>query len=240
MPDFASSTLWRISAFERQRASGSIADAGPSLLPSTLMTDLRRLEATHSNDALEVIATCLRHQESALLYLGLGPLVWPVTLFPHERMYHAPRAVEELGGTAALASVKVLSAERPGLRPPGHFARDRIGALHKYHPLEALTWAVALYGPRHEVLQEIGGRSAYRLAPGRAGDLSHAPGALASATQRLREASVALRDIARWPGMSLERASRMLNALYLDGALMVTRSHPAARDEPQGWWARRR
>jgi hypothetical protein len=34
----------------------------------------------------------------------------------------------------------------------------------------------------------------------------------------------------------------MLNALYLTGALMVSRSHPAARSEPRGWrgWLGRR
>ena len=35
--------------------------------------------------------------------------------------------------------------------------------------------------------------------------------------------------------MTVERASRLLNALYLCGALMVTRSHPAARHAPAGW-----
>jgi hypothetical protein len=37
--------------------------------------------------------------------------------------------------------------------------------------------------------------------------------------------------MAAWPGMSAERASRLLNALYLVGGLMVMRTHPAARDE---------
>jgi hypothetical protein len=35
--------------------------------------------------------------------------------------------------------------------------------------------------------------------------------------------------------MSVERASRLLNALYLNGALLVSRSHPAARDAPVKW-----
>ena len=39
-----------------------------------------------------------------------------------------------------------------------------------------------------------------------------------------------LRDIANWPGMSTDRACRLLNALYLTSALMVMRSHPAARE----------
>ena len=32
--------------------------------------------------------------------------------------------------------------------------------------------------------------------------------------------------------VGLERASRLLNALYLASNLIVTRSHPAARPEP--------
>jgi hypothetical protein len=38
-------------------------------------------------------------------------------------------------------------------------------------------------------------------------------------------------DTAKWPGMSHDRACRLLNALYLTSALMVMRSHPAARAE---------
>jgi len=37
--------------------------------------------------------------------------------------------------------------------------------------------------------------------------------------------------VAGWPGMSIERASRVLNALYLASSLMVTRTHPAARHQ---------
>jgi len=50
---------------------------------------------------------------------------------------------------------------------------------------------------------------------------------------------VPLRTIAGWPGMSHERASRLLNALYLGSELMITRSHPAARESASkglfGW-----
>ena len=57
-------------------------------------------------------------------------------------------------------------------------------------------------------------------------------GAMGSAAIRLRRETVALRDIAGWPGMSVERASRLVNALYLTGGLLVTRTHPAARADP--------
>jgi hypothetical protein len=61
-------------------------------------------------------------------------------------------------------------------------------------------------------------------------------GAIGSAMERLRHGSAPLRQIATWPGMSNERASRMLNALYLVSTLMVSRSHPAARDESRSGW----
>ena len=48
----------------------------------------------------------------------------------------------------------------------------------------------------------------------------------------LRREPAALRKIALWPGMSVERGSRLLNALYLTSNLMVTRSYPSAQPEP--------
>ncbi len=56
-------------------------------------------------------------------------------------------------------------------------------------------------------------------------------GAMGAAAERLRREAASLREIASWPGMTTERASRLLNALYLCESLMVTRTHPAARDE---------
>lgn len=240
MADFKDSTLWRISEFERVRAAGgqvsSIAVSGPTLLPTTLLDDLRQLQREGTpNDVLEVMAACLRHRESALLYLECGPYVWPVTLFPSQHLYHSPRDVPEVGQTIGLSRLKLISVERPGVRPPGHSMHERVAAQEKYHPMPALLWAVALNGPRSTLLSEIGGRAAYRLAPGRADDMAAPPGALAPAVARLRKTATSLRDMATWPGMSLERASRLLNALYLTDALMVTRSHPAARNEPAPW-----
>jgi hypothetical protein len=43
--------------------------------------------------------------------------------------------------------------------------------------------------------------------------------------------------MAQWPGFERERATRLLNGLYLQGGLMVSRTHPAATNE--GWAAGR-
>ena len=128
------------------------------------------------------------------------------------------------------------------MKPPGDAMHERIARSDRYHPLSAFLWGVALQGPRTTLLTEISGRVAYRLASSSVEDLPPSLGALSSAVGRLRNEAASLRDVAGWPGLSVERASRLLNALYLTGALMVSRSHPAARSEPRGWrgWLGRR
>lgn len=232
MKDFEHSTLWRISAFERLRASDP--DDPPAMLPTTLLADLDHLQRDPANDdLLEVVAACLRHHEPALLYLAFGAHVWPVTLFPAHWLYHARHEPQALGPQAELAQLRVIRAERPGVRPPGHWMFERVAAAHDYRPLRPLLWTLALHGPRRVVLTEIGGRAAYRMTSTGASDRPPPTGALGPAMQRLRQDAASLHDMQHWPGMSLERAARLLNGLYLTGGLMVTRSHPAARDEPQ-------
>ena len=48
---------------------------------------------------------------------------------------------------------------------------------------------------------------------------------------RLRREVASLREIAALPGMGRSRATRLLNALYLQAGLIVSRSHPAALGE---------
>lgn len=245
--DFNDSTLWRISTFERVRqetgSSGFVRLAGPTLLPTTLLDDLRRLDAVPAdNDALEIIAACMRHRESALLCLQHDGLVWPVTLFPSERLYHSPRDLAH-ASISGIGELKVLTAEPPGVQPPGHWMHERVADAKHYHPLLPLLWMLALSGPRRTLLSDIAGHAAYRMVSGESGERLRAPGALGSAIERLQRESVSLREIALWPGMSTERASRLLNGLYLAGRLLVSRSHGAARSSREagrGWfgWSR--
>jgi hypothetical protein len=245
--DFEDSTLWRISAFERIRqetgSSGFMRLAGPTLLPTTLLSDLRRLDADpRSGDVLEVIAACMRHHEPALLCLAHEDLVWPVTLFPDEGLYHSPRDLREASADG-MAALKLATAEPPGVRPPGHWMHERIAQAEHYRPLAPLLWTVALNGPRRSLLAEIAGPAAYRLVGSSDGDRLTAPGALGSAMERLQRGSVTLREIAQWPGMSVERASRLLNGLYLAGRLLVSRTRAVADEAGQsdrGWFGKRR
>jgi len=237
MNEFEDSTLWRVSAYERmrlERSSSAFAQLGENtVLPTTLVAELRQLEARRASaDVMEVLAACVRHRQAALLCLQYEELVWPVTVFPSEGVYHSPRDVA-LAAPGALVTLRVLSCDAPGLRPPGHWMHERIGRLEHYRALQSLLWIVALQGPRSELLAEIAGPAAYRATLSRDA-LPFASGALGPAAERLRRESVALRDIAAWPGMSTERASRLLNALYLNQGLMVMRSHPSAREDGAG------
>ena len=233
MRDFEDSTLWRISAYERmrlERGSSVFAQLGePTMLPTTLLADLRHLEARREDgDVLETLAACMRHRQAALICLQYEDLVWPVTVFPGELVYHSPRDMS-LATPDGLAGLKVLSCDAPGLRPPGHWMHERVGRMEHYHPLKPLLWNMALNGPRNELLTEIAGNAAYRVTLSRESRL-FAPGALGPAAERLRTDTASLRDIAKWPGMSVDRASRLLNALYLISGLMVMRAHPSARE----------
>lgn len=240
MKAFDSSSLWRISEFRKARNEDRLRLAqgsdGPTVLPTTLLADLRRLQSEGADgDVLEVIAACVRNHEAALLYLERGAFVWPVTLFPREGLYHSPRDALAMAASSALSGLRLLSAEPPGVRAPGDAMHERVASRDKYRPLAGLLWAVAFHGPRPELLSEIGGRVAYRLVSSHARGLPPSKGAISSTILHLERESASLGEIATWPGMSVERASRLLNALYLCGALIVTRSHPAARHAPVGW-----
>ncbi len=246
--DFEDSTLWRVSEYDRVRQSTGTSGfdrlSGDRVLPTTLLADLRRLDADpESNDVMEVVAACMRHRQSALLVLQHQGLVWPVTIFPAQMMYHSPISLHDSArgrGVTGLADLRVLETEPAGVRVPGPWllgpSIDPVQASH-YRELQPLLWTLALDGPRSTLLSEIAGTAAYRAIRNPSDEGLSTPGALGSACEHLRRETVSLRAIASWPAMNVERASRLLNALYLASALLVSRTHPAARSAPKssGW-----
>lgn len=244
MQEIAEPTLWRVSAFDALRhQAASAAHAGlrrQTILSTTLQGELRVLERRREGaDALETVAACVRLRESALVYLQCDEGVWPVTLFPEQMLYHSPRSIVR-GTVRALGSLKTLEVEPPGVRPPGHWMHERIADADAYHPLAPALWTLALHGPRVDLLNEIAGTAAYRALRNPATQGLATPGALGPAIERLRKESAPLRKIASWPGMSIERASRLLNGLYLASNLIVSRAHHSARPGMLQWFLGRR
>jgi hypothetical protein len=237
MPDFEPSTLWPSSAFDRIREqTGQARFAKPgrqTTLSSTLQTELRALDRIHEGeDALAVVATCMRLREPALIHFEFEELVWPVTLFPADGHYHSRRSLLVGSQHSVASSLKVLGVEPADARPPGQWMHERAAHTRSYHLLTPMLWRIGLHAPRTALLNGIGGTAAYRVLRDPASDDLLAPGAMASAVEHLRRQTTALRTIADWPGMSVDRAIRLLNALYLTSNLIVSRTHPSARPEP--------
>ena len=236
---FGEPELMRASAFQRYLdesvRSGEAESVGSRLstLSPSLMLDLLRFEQDgQQNGVIEILAACIRHARKLLLHLQAGERVVPLTIFPLEHLVHCPMPMAQFLALP-LGELRVLHVEPALLRPPGDRVRAMVGDARHYSALAPLLWELALRGARAELLPEIAGPAAYRIAPGlnlRILDLS---GAMAEAVRRLMRGTLNLRTIAQWSGFDRERAMRLLNGLYLQGGLMVSRAHPAAAHE--GW-----
>lgn len=204
-----------------------------SLLSPSLQADLMRFEQDGgSSESVEVIAACIRHTKRVTIHLQCGDKVVPLTVFPWERLVHSPLDVAEMI-ERHLPTMRVLNVEPAALSPPGDPHGGLVGDLHMHYSLAPLVWELAMRGPRRDLLPEIAGPAVYRVAPSL--DLSSLPvsGAIKAVIDRLRGGTANLGEIAAWPALDRERASRLLNALYLQAGLMVSRSH---RDAVRESW----
>jgi len=237
---FGEPELMRASSFRRylpHRDDGSSVDVlSPqlALLSPSLMADLGH-GATHEprTELLDVLAACVRHAQPVTVHLQCGARAVPLTLFPHERLLHCPIPIDMLLAQRE-SELQVIHIEPALLAAPDQAAwhRGRPGPYAVadlcFHPLGAILWDMALHGGRRELLPEITGPAVYRVSYGLdLGDVTMS-GTLLSAVYRLRRDTCHLREIATWPGFDRERAVRLLNGLYLQSGLIVSRSHPDA------------
>lgn len=239
VPELQRASAFRRSVEESVRAGetdGRISRLS-SLSPS-LAQDLMRFESLRPPEegfeVLEVLAACVRHSSNLLMHLQDRDRIVPLTVFPTSGLVHNPVPMDQfLAGR--LIDLTVIHVEPALLRPPGYADPGLVGELGLYTPISSLLWELALRGARDELLPEIAGSAAYRISP--AMDLRGLAygGTLAAAVQRLQKTTTNLREISEWPGFDRSRAMRLLNALYLQAGLIVTRTHPAATNE--GWFS---
>jgi hypothetical protein len=231
---FGEPELMRASAYrlylkelEGEAAQSGVSSRISSLSPS-LRADLYRFEADGgTSEVLEVVAACVRHAKRVAIHLQSGEHVVPLTVFPEERLVHCPLAMDQLLAKP-LTELRVMHVEPALLRPPGDEERGLIGEERLHFPLAPLLWELAMRGGRNELLPEIAGPAVYRITPGLQLGNVQPSSAMAASIYRLRREASPLSEIADWPGMDRERAVRLLNALYLQAGLMVSRSHPGA------------
>ena len=201
-------------------------------LSPSLRADLQRFEHDDGTggEAVEVVAACIRHAKRVTIHLQCGERVVPLTVFPQERLVHCPMDMNEFI-ERHLPHLRVMHVEPALLRPPGDPVESLVGPAHLHHPLAPLMWQLALRGPRRELLPEIAGPAAYRVSPSLDIDALPARGVLRAVIEKLRRQTANLSEIASWPALDRERAARLLNGLYLQSGLIVSRSHPdAVRD----------
>ena len=237
-----SADLMRVSAFRRYLAANvrdteaaGLATRLTSLNPS-LMQDLLRFERPAAGgddnrlEALEVLAAALRHGRRLRLHLQHESRVLPLTVFPSEGQAHCPMPMAQLLALR-LVDLRVLHVEPAELEPLARLENGAGAEAQRYGPLGLLLWELALRGSREALLPELAGAAAYRVAPSAKLHALALSGSVAAAVARLQRDTTNLADIASWPGFDRSRAMRMLNGLYLQAALMVSRSHPAATNE---------
>jgi len=228
--------LMRVSAFERyldelHREIGDESLTRLSSLNPSLLQDLLRFEQDgRRTELLEVIAACVRHARPLAVYLQCGLRVVPLTVFPNERLVHCPLPMHEFLAQR-LGDLAVLRVEPATLRPPGDPEEALVGEPHLYQPLGPVTWELAMRGSREALLPEIAGPAAYRVALGTNLREVVLTGVVQAAVTRLQRESANLREMAEWPGLNRARAMRLLNALYLQSGLIVSRTHPVASNE---------
>ena len=202
-----------------------------SSLSPTLQTDLQRFEqGGGTTESVEVIAACLRHSKPVTIYFQCDDKVIPLTVFPQERLVHCPVDMPVLI-ERYLPLLRVMHVEPAILRPPSDPQSALVGEARLYHPLGPLVWGLAMQGSRRELLPEISGSAAYRVAPGLDDDDLPVSGVMRVTIQRLRRRTANLNEISSWPDLNRERAARLLNALYLLTGLIVSRAHPNALRE---------
>ena len=228
--------LIRVSSFQRylddlarNAPEGALTTRLSSLSPSLTLDLLRFEQGGREADPLEVLAACVRHGRSLTVHLQCAHKVLPLTVFPLQRMTYCPVDLHSLvEGHEPLA---VLQVEPATLRPPGDPDASLVGEPQWYQPLSPLLWALALHGARSELLPEVAGAAVYRVAPDFNLALLPNNGPLRQAVYRLRRDVASQREIAEWPGLSRELATRLLNAIYLQAGLIISRSHPGALGE---------
>lgn len=206
-------------------------EAPPSSFTSTLspslLLDLQRFaDRPGGAELLPAIAASVRHGQPLALHLQHGRSVLRLSVFPRDRLFHCPLALCALGH-GELSQLRLVHLEPEGLLAP--FAPDgsHASAL-EFAALGPLLWLLALHGSRDELLPEIGGTVCYRLSPGL--DLRGLPIDRRDMPllQRLRQTPSSMDELSRWTVLAPARVRRLLNALYLQSGLIISRAFALA------------
>ena len=198
-----------------------------STLSGTLQDDVARfLASPDSSDLLPVLAASIRHSKALALHLTLADGTLRLVTLPRMQAYACDRDLHAFFGP----SMTALRLQR--IDEGTHAAIDVTGFQRGM--LSDLVWQVALFGSRQQLLPEIDGPMAYRITGRAFREAPVLPG-IAEVMKRLSGAPARLDELTPW-GAPPDLAPRVLNALYLRSALIVTRAcAPRPRNSSSLW-----
>lgn len=202
--------------------SEGVVEAPRSQLGNSIWADLRRFEASPSGfDLLVVVAACMRHVHSLDIHIRMRGQLEVLSVYPQAQSFRCALDLCSLPPSemAALGLVHVepvatwLEPEH-GLQPSSTL---RTGQLR------LLLWLMALHGPRSALLPEIDEPARFRLAPGL--DLLSLPLdlALTQVLDKMHDKPLSVDELASDSALGRPGVVRLLNALYLQSGLIVTR-----------------
>jgi hypothetical protein len=223
--DFRSTDPASTVAGEVESEPATTSRTRPSTLSPSVLSDLKRFSgSTEASDLLPALAASLRHTQDLVLHLqhDLGNLL--LCVFPRaQRFGCALNLLEQRDDEIARLQ---LSRVEPwdDFWHGGAAAMADTGAQAVFRPLRPLLWRLALHGARDELLPEIAGAVRYRLAPGVS--LRHAPldEHLRPILRGLRHVALSFDEFSDWSGVAPPTLRRLLNALYLQSGLILSRS----------------
>lgn len=191
--------------------------AGTTLSPSLLL-DLKRFAQDPAEaDLLAVVAASVRHGKPLSLALELDEQPLLLTLHPQRQIYYGSRDLCSLTDEA-LARVKMLRVE-PDADPRALLeGRAHIGSLRP------MLWHLALRGAQSRLLPEIAGPVRCRLALGISLNGLPINGMTRRLIERMKGAPVSVDDLLDGNLQGRAAIQRVWNALYLQSALMVSRT----------------
>lgn len=186
-----------------------------STLAGAMQEDVARfLQASDATTALPVLAASIRHSRAVALHLALGLQQIRIVTLPRMQAYASD---VDLHGLAESQFRELrLSRIDEGTQANIDVSSFRRGMLGD------LVWRTALFGSHHRLLPEIAGPLAYRTVGRARGEGSPFEG-VDAIVGLLSGPPTTLGDLVRSSG-SAELTRRVLNALYLRSALIVTRA----------------
>lgn len=209
----------------------------PSTLNSTLspsiLSDLRRfVEDPGLTDILSVVAACVRHAKPLALHLGHSNHVSVLSVFPREQLFQSYLDLRVLS-PEEFSCLRLLHVEPEHPLDVGG-ARPESLRSSRLEPLGPFLWRLAMEGATSELLPEISGPTHYRLSLGfRLNGMSIDARAM-PVLQTLKQRPVSLDELVNLTDLGGAWVRRLLNALYLQSGLMLTRSIPTAWFGRQG------